>query len=37
MPQSKAFQKVVLIQYPREGLWTICMVTGETKNKDELF
>ena len=37
MPQSKAFQKVVLIEYPRVGLWTICMVTGETKNKDELF
>ena len=37
MPQSKAFQKVVLIQYPRKGLWTICMVTGETKSKDGLF
>ena len=37
MPHSKAFQKVVLIEYPRVGLWTICMVTGETKNKDELF
>ena len=37
MPHSKAFEKVVLIEYPRRGLWTICMVTGETKNKDELF
>jgi len=37
MPQSKAFQKVVLIQYPRKGLWTICMVTGETKSNDILF
>ena len=37
MPQSKAFQKVVLIEYPRKGLWTICMVTGETKSKDGLF
>ena len=37
MPQSKAFQKVVLIEYPRNGLWTICMVTGETKNGDDLF
>jgi len=30
MPNSKAFQKVVLIEYPRKDLWTICMVTGET-------
>ena len=37
MPQSKAFQKVVLIQYPRKGLWTICMVTGETKSKEGIF
>ena len=37
MPQSKAFQKVVLIQYPRKGLWTICMVTGETKSKEGMF
>jgi len=37
MPQSKAFQKVVLIQYPRKGLWTICMVTGETKTKEGIF
>jgi len=37
MPNSKAFQKVVLIEYPRSGLWTICMVTGETKNDGELF
>ena len=37
MPNSKAFQKVVLIEYPRTGLWTICMVTGETKKNDELY
>ena len=30
MPNSKAFQKVVLIEYPKKELWTICMVTGET-------
>ena len=30
MPNSKAFQKVVLIEYPKKDLWTICMVTGET-------
>ena len=34
---SKAFQKVVLIEYPRKGLWTICMVTGETINNGELY
>ena len=34
---SKAFQKVVLIEYPRKGLWTICMVTGETMNNGELY
>ena len=37
MPQSKAFQKVVLIEYPRKGLWTICMVTGETKSGNKSF
>ena len=31
---KKAFKKVVLIQYPREGLWTITMVTGESKDKN---
>ena len=37
MPNSKAFQKVVLIEYPRKGVWTICMVTGETMDKKELY
>ena len=31
-PNSKAFQKVVIIEYPKEGLWTLAMVTGECKN-----
>ena len=35
---SKAFQKVVLVEYPRKGLWTIAMVTGESvDNKDEKY
>ena len=35
---SKAFQKVVLVEYPRKGLWTIAMVTGETlDDKDEKY
>jgi len=31
-PNNQAFQKVVLIEYPRKGLWTLAMVTGESKN-----
>jgi len=35
---SKAFQKVVLVEYPRKGLWTIAMVTGETlDDKNEKY
>ena len=33
---NRAFQKVVLIQYPRHGLWTYAMVTGECINKDNV-
>tara|TARA_B100000902_G_scaffold263416_1_gene249575 strand:- start:3 stop:623 length:621 start_codon:yes stop_codon:yes gene_type:complete len=32
---KKAFKKVVMIQYPRKGLWTIAMVTGESTNKNK--
>ena len=31
-PNHEAFKKVVIIEYPRPDLWTICMVTGESKN-----
>ena len=31
---NKSFKEVVLIQYPRNGLWTMCMVTGESQNKN---
>ena len=31
---KNSFQKVVIIQYPREGLWTYAMVTGECKNEN---
>ncbi len=34
---SKAFQKVVLVEYPRKGLWTIAMVTGETMDNNQLY
>ena len=28
----KSFQQVIFIQYPREGLWTMCFVTNQSKN-----
>ncbi len=31
--QSDAFRDVVLVQYPREGLWVIGFVTGATKGE----
>ena len=34
---SKAFQKVILVEYPRKDLWTIAMVTGETIDNNELY
>ena len=34
-PDRQAFKKVVFIEYPRKKLWTLCMVTGESKNKQE--
>ena len=37
-PERQAFKKVVFIEYPRKGIWTISMVTGESKNKNgELY
>ena len=32
-PNRQAFKKVVYIEYPRKGIWTLTMVTGESKNK----
>ena len=31
--KKKSFSKVVLIEYPKENIWTIALVTGESKNK----
>jgi uncharacterized membrane protein len=31
--QSNAFRQVVLIEYPRRGIWAIGFVTGETKGE----
>ena len=33
-PNNQAFQKVVLLEYPRNDLWTLAMVTGECTNKN---
>ena len=32
-PNQQAFKKVVYIEYPRKGIWTLTMVTGESINK----
>ena len=37
-PNVKSFKKVILIEYPRRDLWTMCFVTNESKNsKGTLF
>ena len=33
-PDKESFKKVVLIEYPRRDLWTLAMVTGESKDKE---
>lgn len=33
---SRAFRKVVYIEYPRKGLWTISFVTAESTNSEGL-
>ena len=33
-PNRQAFKRVVFIEYPRKGIWTLSMVTGESKNKN---
>ena len=32
-PNRQAFKKVVYIEYPRKGIWTLTMVTGESIDK----
>jgi uncharacterized membrane protein len=31
---TDAFDGVVYIQYPRQGLWTMAFISGESKNMD---
>ncbi|MDC1050934.1 DUF502 domain-containing protein [Candidatus Marinimicrobia bacterium] len=35
-PNNQAFQKVVLLEYPRKELWTLAMVTGECTNLNNI-
>ena len=35
-PNNQAFQKVVLLEYPKEDLWTLAMVTGECVNSKKI-
>ena len=35
---KQAFSKVVLIEYPRKGIWTLALVTGDSvNNKNQEF
>ena len=37
-PDRQAFKQVVFIEYPRKDIWTLTMVTGESRNKSgELY
>ncbi len=33
---KQAFSKVVLIEYPRKGVWTLALVTGESVNEENI-
>ena len=33
---SKSFREVVLVEYPRKGIWVIGFVTGDTKGEVEV-
>ena len=35
-PDKNAFKKVVMVEFPRKGVWTMGFVTGESKDKNEL-
>ena len=34
--QANAFEKVVSIEYPKKGIWTIAMVTGQSIDKNNI-
>ncbi|UNM05704.1 MAG: DUF502 domain-containing protein [Holosporaceae bacterium] len=31
--ESSSFREVGLVEYPRQGIWTICFITGKTLGK----
>ena len=31
-PEKQSFKKVILIEYPRKNVWTLAMVTGESRD-----
>ena len=35
-PQKQAFSKVVLIEYPKKDIWTFALVTGQSKDKENI-
>ena len=34
--QKQAFEKVVYIEYPKENIWTIALVTGESRDSESV-
>ena len=34
--QKQAFEKVVYIEYPKENIWTIALVTGESRDSENV-
>ena len=36
-PERNAFKRVVFIEYPRIGIWTLSFVTGESRNKNDVL
>ena len=34
LPKGQAFKRVVLIEFPRPGMWVVAFVTGEVYNSD---
>ena len=35
-PDRESFKKVVMVEFPRKGVWTMGFVTGEAKNEKDL-
>ena len=35
-PDRESFKKVVMVQFPRKGVWTLALVTGESVNEENI-